>query len=642
MASSNPLNGLGRLSRFGLVNRLGRFAPGLVALLQYKRADLPSDLMAGLSVAAVALPVGVAYAQLAGFDPVVGLYACIFPLLVYALLGSSRQLILGPDAATCALIATAIMPLAPHDPALYLSLATGLTAFAGIFCVLASFLRFGVLADFLSKPILVGFLNGVSLHILFGQLQKLLGFDAQGEHLLAQLSNLVWNIKLTHLPTLSISILTFLVLLLLPRFLPRWPSALLALVMAGAVVGVLGLDDHGVRVIGTVRAGLPSLSWPVFPAEYLDEIVTAAAGIAFVSFSSMMLTARSFADKNRYAIDGDRELAALGVADIASAMSGSFAISGADSRTAMADTAGSKSHLAGIVAALTIAIVLLWLTEPLRYVPVAALGAVLIMASLSLLDIKILGWLLKFSRMEFALSIIVTIGVLWFGAFEAIVLAVVLAVLRFVQLSARPPVEILGKVDGEPGFHAIARHPNAMVEPGMMIVRFNAPLVFFNARYFEQAIKKAIADKGPALKWLILDAMPITQIDVTGYGTMSDLIQKLQNEGITVAIAGRRQETIEWRKSRGLPSMDELAVLIFPTLRKAVRAYRLLANPVPVNPAPIDPLPDTASAQPDSMTSSSDRDQDGRVDAQIEARIKEPSAEPSEGQTDQQANQRSP
>lgn len=567
-------------NRFGRLQRIGRFMPGLVALSRYQRADLPADLMAGLSVAAVALPVGVAYAQLAGFDPVVGLYACIFPLLVYAFLGSSRQLIVGPDAATCALISTAIMPLAAHDPDLYLALATGLTAFAGIFCVLASFLRFGVLADFLSKPILVGFLNGVSLHILFGQLQKLLGFDAQGEHLLAQLSNLVWNLKQTHLPTLSISILTFLTLILLPRFLPRWPTALLGLILSGAVVGIFGLDDHGVRVIGAVRAGLPSMAWPVFPAEYLDEIITAAAGIAFVSFSSMMLTARSFADKNRYAIDGDRELAALGVADIASAMSGSFAISGADSRTAMADSAGSKSHLTGVIAALTIAVVLLWLTEPLQYVPVAALGAVLIMASLSLLDIKILGWLLKFSRMEFALSIIVSVGVLWFGAFDAIVLAVVLAVLRFVQLSARPPVEILGKIEGEPGFHAVIRHPNAIVEPGMMIVRFNAPLVFFNARYFEQAISKAIADKGPELKWLILDAMPITQIDVTGYWTMRELIQKLQNEGITVAIAGRRQETIEWRKTRGLPSMDELNLLIFPTLRKAVRAYHRSANPI--------------------------------------------------------------
>lgn len=567
------------LSRLGRLTQLGRFAPGLMALVRYKRADLPSDLAAGLSVAAVALPVGVAYAQLAGFDPVVGLYACIFPLLVYALLGSSRQLILGPDAATCALIATAIMPLAPNNPELYLALATGLTLFAGLFCVLASFLRFGALADFLSKPILVGFLNGVSLHILFGQLQKLLGFDAEGEHLLAQLSNLVWHINLTHLPTLSISILTFLVLLLLPRFLPRWPSSLLALVLAGLVVGLLGLDGHGVRVIGLVQPGLPSMSWPIFPAEYLDEIITAAAGIAFVSFSSMMLTARSFADKNRYSINADRELTALGVADIASAMSGSFAVSGADSRTAMADSAGSKTHLAGVVAAFTIAIVLLWLTEPLRYVPEAALGAILIMASLSLLDIKILGWLLKFSRMEFALSIIVTLGVLWFGAFDAIILAVVLAVLRFVQLSARPLVEILGKIDGEPGFHSISRHPNATVEPGMMIVRFNAPLVFFNARYFEHAIQNAIAKKGPELKWLILDAMPITQIDVTGYWTMRELIEKLQSEGITFAIAGRRQETIEWRKLRGLPSIDELSLPIFPTLRKAVRAYHQLLTP---------------------------------------------------------------
>lgn len=556
-----------------LKSHLSQFAPGLWSLMHYERGNLGADVMAGLSVAAVALPVGVAYAQLAGFEPVVGLYACIFPLLVYALLGSSRQLILGPDAATCALIATAITPLAPNDPALYLALATGLTAFVGLFCLIASFMRFGAIADFLSKPILVGFLNGVSLHILFGQLQKLLGFDAQGEHLLAQLTNLVWRLNDTHLPTLFVSLLTFTILLVLPRFLPKLPTALIALIVAAAVVALFGLDTQGVRIIGSVPAGLPQFSWPEFPAQYLDEVVAAAAGIAFVSFSSMMLTARSFADKNRYSIDGDRELTALGVADIASALSGSFAISGADSRTAMSDASGGKSHLTGVVAALTIASILLWLTEPLKYVPVAALGAVLIMASLSLIDLKILGWLLRFSRIEFALSILVTVGVLWFGAFQAIVLAVALAVLRFIQLSARPTVEVLGKIEGEPGFHAVMRHPNAITEPGLLIIRFNAPLVFFNARFFEVSLNKEIARKGPDLRWLVIDAMPITQIDVTGYWTMRGLIEKLNALNIKVALAGRRQETIEWRISRGLPAISELDAPVFPTLRKAVRAY---------------------------------------------------------------------
>ena len=560
-------------TRTGPPGRMARFAPGLPALLRYRRADLPHDLIAGLSVAAVALPVGVAYAQLAGFSPVVGLYASILPLVVYALFGTSRQLIVGPDAATCALIAAAVAPLAGGDAALYLSLSVALAALAGLFCIGASFLGLGALADFLSKPILVGFLNGISLHILAGQLGKLFGFPVEAQDIAPKLVEVVAKLGQTHWPTLALAAGTFAVLRLSGRFLPRLPAALVALAVAGLAVALLGLDGAGVAVVGAVPAGLPELKLPSFPLDLLDDLAGAAAGLALVSFSSMMLTARSFAAKNRYEIDADREFAALGAANIAAALSQGFAISGADSRTAMADASGGRTQVTGLVAAATIALVLLFLAEPLRYVPIAALGAVLIMASLSLLDIETLRQLYRFDRREFALSILATFGVIWVGAIEAIVVAVILALLRFVHDSSRPRVEVLGRVEGLAGFHSIDRHAGAQTDPGLLLFRFNAPLVFFNAPYFKQQALAAMAAAGPELKWLVLDALPITQLDATGYDALEDLSRALRASGAELVLAGRLTESDQARRAKGLTAGGVVA-RHFPTMRRAVKAYR--------------------------------------------------------------------
>ncbi len=567
-----------------LMGRLGRFAPGLPALLGYRRVDLPYDLIAGLSVAAVALPVGVAYAQLAGFSPVVGLYASILPLVAYALFGTSRQLIVGPDAATCALVAAAVTPMAGGDPALYLSLSMALAALAGLFCIGASFLRLGALADFLSKPILVGFLNGISLHILVGQLDKLFGFTIGGVGILPKLVELVANVGQTHWPTLAVGLATFVALMLSPRLLPRLPAALVALVVAGLVVALLGLDARGVAVVGAVPAGLPELKLPTLSLDLLDDVAGAAAGLALVSFSSMMLTARSFAAKNRYDIDVDREFAALGAANIAASLSQGFAVSGADSRTAMADSSGGRTQVTGLVAAAAVALVLLFLSEPLRYVPIAALGAVLVKASLSLLDLQTLGRLYRLQRAEFALSLLATLGVIWVGAIQAILVAVVLALLRFVRITSRPRAEVLGEVEALPGFHAVARHPTARTDPGLVLFRFNAPLVFFNAPYFKQQAQAAIAAAGPDLKWFVLDALPLTQVDVTGIYELEDLEQTLRERGAELVMAGRLTETDDWRKARRFAEGD-FAIRHFPTLRKAVQGYRAMlaegAEPAP-------------------------------------------------------------
>ena len=555
-------------------DKLNRFAPGLPALLGYRRENFGADLMAGLSVAAVALPVGIAYAQLAGFSPVCGIYASILPLVAYALFGTSRQLIVGPDSATCALIAAALAPLAAGDDALYLSLSLTLTFLTGLFCIGASFLKLGALADFLSKPILVGFLNGVALSIFLGQAGKLFGFATEAHGILPRLYEFLSKLGDLHWPTLGVSALSFAVLLLAPRYLRRLPAALLAMVLAGTLSALLGLEALGVATVGKVPAGLPALHLPHFPLELLPMLAADAAGLALVSFSSMMLTARSFAEKNGYEIDADREFSALGAANIASALSQGFAISGADSRTAMADYAGGRTRLAGLVAAAAFALVLLFFTAPLAYVPIAALGAVLMVGAWSLVDVATLKSLWRFSRVEFALSLLATLGVVAVGAVQAILVVVVLAILRFVQEASRPAVEILGEVPGMAGIHPLSLHDNATTIPGLMLFRFNAPIVFFNAPYFRRQVLAAVARVGPELKCFVLDMLPVTMIDATGYYVLRDVEAALYARGIALAVAGRQTEIELSAKRRGLDASEALArIRRFATLRQAVHAY---------------------------------------------------------------------
>jgi MFS superfamily sulfate permease-like transporter len=359
----------------------------------------------------VALPVSIAYAQLAGFDPVVGLYSSILPLVAYAIFGTSRQLMVNPDAAACAMIAAAIAPLAGNSAELYLSLTTALTLLTGLFCITASYFRLGALADFLSKPILVGFLNGVAISIFLGQIGKLLGFSVESAGIIPRLLEVLGKIPLIHGATLAVGLGSFALLLACVRWLPRLPAALAVLVVAGAATAVLELDSQGVTVLGPVPAGLPQLRWPTVPLQDVPSLAAAAAGLALVVFTSGTLTARSFAAKGGYRIDVDREFAAFGAANISSALSQGFAVTGADSRTAVGVAAGGRTQVSGLVAATTIAAVLLFLTEPLQYVPVGALGAVLVFAAFSLFDVSTLREIWKYDRLEVGLSLITTLGV---------------------------------------------------------------------------------------------------------------------------------------------------------------------------------------------------------------------------------------
>ncbi len=547
--------------------------PGLAALRNYRLGnDFNRDLFAGLSVAAVALPVSIAYAELAGLSPAVGLYASIGPLLAYALFGTSPQLMVNPDAASCAILAAAVAPLAGGDPNLYLSLATALTLFTGVLCLLASAFRLGAMADFLSKPILVGFLNGIALSIFLGQIGKVLGFQIEASRILPKLLEIVTSLPTSHLPTVLVTVFSVAVLLLVKRFVARIPAALAVLVLSAVVVKLFDLQSLGVAVLAPVPAGLPMPSLPMVPLETIPKLLASAAGLALVLFTSGTITSRSFASRGGYDVDVDRELVAYGAANIAASLGGGFVVTGADSRTAMAVTAGGKTQVTGLVAAAMIAVVLLFFTRPLQFVPLAALSVVLISAALSLLDFSSLRQFWRMDRREFGLSLMTTAGVVAVGSINGILVAVTLAIVRFVKHTARPSVELLGKEKGLPGLHSIDRHTSAKAIPGLVLFRFNAPLVFFNADHFKQCALKAAKASGEDLRWFVIDTIPISEIDINGVVVLKDLKQRLASQNVQLVLAGRQSEFVTRMRHMGEPT-ENVSELTYPTLRQAVNAF---------------------------------------------------------------------
>ncbi|MGB8617760.1 MAG: SulP family inorganic anion transporter, partial [Pseudolabrys sp.] len=489
--------------------------------------------------------------------------------------GSSRQLIVGPDAATCAVIAAAVAHLAAGDEATYASLSEMLALLTGLICIAASFLRLGALADFLSRPILVGFLNGVALSIILGQADKIFGFAVLESGILPRIVEIFGKLGESHGPTVAIAAGTFLVVAIAPRLLPWLPAALVGMTLAGAAVFLFHLTDFGVKTVGPVPGGLPALTLPRVNPALLPRLLAEAAGLALVSFSSLMLTARSFATKHGYDIEPDQDFAALGVANVASAVSRGFAISGADSRTAMSDAAGGRTHAVGLVAATAVALVLLFFTAPLQYVPMAALGAVLVVAGLSLIDIRSVRLFYQIDRTEAVLSALATLGVVAVGAVNAILFAVVLALLRFIKSISRPRVEILGKIEGLPGLHSLERHEGGQEVPGVLLFRFNAPITFFNEPYFKRELLRAVDEAGPNLRHVVLDLLPVTNIDATGLLTLTELVRVLETRGIRLNAAGRATEWRNWARSRGFAGNR---IRIFPTLRKAVRELSVRRN----------------------------------------------------------------
>lgn len=568
------------------LQRLARFAPGLPALAAYRRSDFPHDLSAGLAVAAMAIPGSVATAQLVGFSPVVGLYASTLPMIAYALFGTSRQLMVGPSAATAAIVAAAVAPLAGGSAEQALSLAIALTFITGLLFVGASFLRLGAIADFLSKPILVGFINGVAINVVLNQLGVLFGFRIEASGIVPRTLEFFERLPTTHGPTLAVGLATMALLLVLPRISRRLPTTLVALVVAGLAVHLLGLDGQGVRTIGAVPSGFPVPKVPEIPLENLPILVAEAAGLALVMFSTTMLAARSFADRNRYEIDADREIAALGAANIAAALAQSFVVTGTNSRTAVGEVAGGRTQMTGIVTAVVIALVVAFFTWPLQYIPSVSLAAVLVVAGASLFSWGNVSAIGRIDRREYWIAMVATVGVIAVGVMNAILLAVVLALLSFVQLAARPKVELLGTIEGEYGFHSLARHPEAAAPEGLMLFRFNGAIIFFSAAHFKREVIRSIAAAGN-VRWFVLDLMPVNMIDATGVFTIKELFEELRARGITTCAVGRETEWIDWAAARGLE--ERLAMTrFFPTLARAASAFAEEAGAARAAPPPAE------------------------------------------------------
>ncbi|MBG4272976.1 SulP family inorganic anion transporter [Pseudomonas aeruginosa] len=551
---------------------LARWVPGLDSLLHYRRAWFRSDVQAGLSVAAIQIPTAIAYAQIAGFPPQVGLYACILPMLIYALIGSSRQLMVGPDAATAAMVAAAITPLAAGDPQRLVDLSMIVAIMVGLFSIVAGLARAGFIASFLSRPILVGYLNGIGLSLLVGQLGKLFGYEAATSGFVAGILALLENLLHIHWPTLILGSLSLLLMVLLPRRFPQLPGALCGVLLASLAAALLGLDRYGVELLGEVPAGLPQLSWPQTSLEELKSLLRDATGITVVSFCSAMLTARSFAARHGYSINANHELVALGLANIGAGVSQGFAISGADSRTAVNDMVGGKTQLVGVVAALVIAATLLLLNNPLGWVPMPALGAVLLLAGWGLIDVQALKGFWKLSRFEFSLCLLTTVGVLSVGVLPGIFVAVSIAVLRLLYYTYRPSDAVLGWMHGIDGQVELAKYPQATTLPGLVIYRFDAPLLFFNADYFKQRVL-AVVDGSERPNAVLLNAEAMTNLDISGLATLHEVQQILKAQGVHLSLARVTGQTLDLLQRSSM--LGEIKPpLVFSSVRSGVSAYR--------------------------------------------------------------------
>ena len=517
--------------------RLQSWIPGISLFRTYDTTNLNGDLIAGISVAAVAIPIGIAYSQIAGAPPVVGIYSCLFTPIAYAFFGSSRQLIVNPDAAACAIVAATTTPLAAGDIARYADLSILLTLLTGLICIAAGIARLGVVANFLSRPILVGYLNGIAISIIVGQLGKLIGVDVGSAGVFRTLARVFKQLPGAHWNTTLLGLSLLVGLILIKRFARAIPGPLVAAVVGISVVYFFGLHNTGVRVIGSIPAGLPRPRIPAVALADLGSLTGGAATIMLVSFCSMMTTARGFATKNGYRIDPNRDLIALGVCDLASGLSRGFVVSGADSRTAVADSAGGKTQLTSVIASLSILLVLLFLTAPLAYLPTTALAAILISSSIGLFDLGSLRRYYRISRAEFRHAMVAMLGVMTVGVLAGVLLALALSILRLLMLASKPHDAVLGVAPDKEHFVNLAIDETGKPIPGVVIYRFDSALVFFNSEYFANRVRKVVHAAKEKPSWFILDAEAMPLIDSTAADILESLRVELKREGIEMSVA---------------------------------------------------------------------------------------------------------
>jgi high affinity sulfate transporter 1 len=546
--------------------------PGWQHLTHYQSAWWRRDSVAGITVAAYLIPQCMAYGELAGVQPVAGLWAILPPLLIYTFLGSSRQLSVGPESTTAVMTAAAITPLAQAGESSYASLAALLALLVGIVYLIAYVARLGFLADLLSKPILVGYMAGVALIMILGQLSKVSGIPIQAESLWGQVKECVVNFNQIHLPTLLLAALVLCFLFGMQARFPKLPGPLIAVLLATAAVALLHLDQQGVKVVGTIPAGLPPAKIPPLSFQMISKLLAAAVGITVVGYSDNVLTARSFATRHHYAIDGNQELLALGAANLGTGLMQGFPISSSASRTVIGDALGSKTQVFSLVAFGVVVIVLLFLRPVLALFPTAALGAIVIFAATRLIEISEFKRLWQFRKTEWGLAVITTLGVLATDILVGVAVAVGLSVMDLFTRIARPHAAVLGQVPGMAGLHDIKDWPGTTTWPGLVIYRYDAPLCFANAENFKQGVLSAIAHETTPVKWFVLNTEAIIDIDITAVDMLEELRQELSNQGIIFALARMKQDL--YGQLKGTAFLQQIQPeYIFPTLPTALSAF---------------------------------------------------------------------
>jgi high affinity sulfate transporter 1 len=542
-------------------------------LKHYQRAWLGKDIVAGLVLTALLVPAGMGYATAAGMPAITGLYASIVPLLAYAVFGPSRVLVLGPDSGLVALIGAVVWSMAPGDEARAIALGSMLALLTGLFCVVAGIAKVGFVTDLLSKPVRVGYMNGISLTVLVTQLPKLCGFSVKEPGLLAGTLGLVRGLAEGKLepPALAIGGACLLLILVLKAKAPKVPGILIAVVVATLAVLAFGLEDQ-VALVGAVPRGVPLPSWPVVQLADLGQLVLAALGIAMVAFADTSVLSRTWAGRSRYRVDPNRELVGLGLANVAAGFFQGFPVSSSASRTPVADSAGSKTQLTGVVGAVAILVLLVAAPGLTSHLPSAALAAVVISAVLSLFDFAAHKRFFAVRRSDFVLSMVALLGVAVFGVLPGIAVAVGVSVLDVVRRAWRPHDAILGRVRGVKGYHDLKRYPDAREVPGLVLFRWDAPLFFANADTFRQRILDAVDGAATPTRWVVVAAEPITDVDTTAAEMMEELDTELKPRGVELAFAEMKDPVKDRLNRYGLGRKigDEY---FFPTLGVAVKEF---------------------------------------------------------------------
>jgi len=552
-----------------------RWIPGLAVVDHYDRNLFFRDLSAGLVLTALLAPVGMGYAEATGLPAIYGLYATVVALLAYAAFGPSRVLVIGPDSALAALIAASILPLSAGDPAHAAVLAAALAIISGTICILAGIARFGFITDLLSKPIRYGYLNGIALTLLVSQLPKVFGFSIQSGSFLHDVAGLVNGIRDGKINWVACAIgFSCLVMIFGCKcWAPRLPGVLFAVVGGTLAVALFDPATRAqIAVVGALPQGLPAFSVPSITAGEFSSLCTDAVAIALVSIADMSVLSRIYATRGNYYVDSNQEMIALGIANVATGLFQGFSVSSSASRTPVAFSAGARTQVTGVVGAACIALMLIFTPKIMQNLPIASLGAVVISACWTVVEIAEVRRLYQLRRGEFVLSGVCFLGVVLLGVIQGIFIAVGLSLLVFIWRAWRPYYAVLGRVGGMKGYHDITRHPEAKLIPGLILFRWDAPLFFANAEMFRDQILHSLSNAQTPALWIVVAAEPVTDVDITAADVLSELDEELQRSGITLCFAEMKGPVKDRLKDYGL--FEKIGMEhFFPTVGQAVDRY---------------------------------------------------------------------